>query len=131
MKHIQYLLLNVGLLMATLLWPVVSTAAVGQAWATNNAWELIVLGIIVLIPCGAWLGVLIPPPDGFSTDGWTKTAKFISGLVTGYTTAMIVGNNMDPLAITLIPPSIFAAIAGPALLILIRKLTLIQFGEGK
>ena len=103
-------------------WPNVAHAAGLQKLAAIYEWELIVSALIVTIPVGAWLGVSIPPPTGYeSTAQWPKFARYLCGLIVGACTAIYLGESMKPLAITIIPPSVLAAICGASLMSVLQK----------
>ena len=118
----KYLCLNLVVLLTALSWPSLAYAAGLQTWAITYNWELIVLGLFISIPFGAWLGVSIPPPTGHEeVERWPKIARVASGLFMGTCTAMYLGSIMNPLAITIIPPSVLSAVCGASLLSARRK----------
>lgn len=117
----KYSALQLLFLLTALCWPSLARAVTGEVWALQHAWELIIGGVALGVPFGAWLGVSIPPPTGFSATGkWSWWSRFLSGLIAGYSTAIILGDRMEPLAITVIPPSVLAAVAGPSLIVVWR-----------
>lgn len=118
----KFMAVQMVIICTALSWPSVAYAAGLQSWAMLHEWELIVFALIVTIPFGAWLGVSIPPPKGYEAiANWSLAARWLSGLLLGGCTAIYIGEAMNPLAITVIPPSVLAAVCGASLVSLLRK----------
>lgn len=102
-------------------WPSVVLASSGKDFAHAWAWELIVGSLLFAVPFGAWLGVSIPPPSGYEDTGaWSFAARYLSGLIVGYSAAIILASSVTPLAATVVPPAVLAAVAGPSLIVILR-----------
>lgn len=118
----KFFAVHLVIICTALSWPSIAYAAGLQSWAILHTWELIVLALFITIPFGAWLGVSIPPPAGYEAVAkWPKAARIASGLIVGTCTAVYLGNIMNPLAITIIPPSVLSAVCGASLLSARRK----------
>ena len=128
----KFIAVQMIIVCTALSWPSIAYASRGQDWFLQNQWELIVFGLIVFVPFGAWLGVCIPPPDGYDkTKQWPIAARILSGLLVGYSVAIYLAVHMHPLAITVIPPSVLAAITGPSIVVLLRAKLLNKIGSMK
>lgn len=106
-----------------LLLPLPVLAAGGRDFAQHYAWEIVVSCAFMVSPIGAWLGAVMPPPEGYESKVGHLTffQQLVAGTVCGWVSIGLAAWYFKTVNPLLIVTALMVAFGGAGLMILLRR----------